>query len=320
MRASTKETFEIIGSFAADVMCNQHFQMARSRVDSGKHPSVTEAYLEIVRQYGYSITKKHEVYQGFVKNLQEYYNKCLKYAATMTQFEDRIISEFVPPDYFSQFTWNDKDRLMNRMITTTMAELCQFCQQGDIVKLIIDKRSRDTGIVVKKRAIDALARQREEYYNEFANQIVRQANGGGVDHDVHNKLVEKWKTETRARIDLEAKVEKLTKMVKVLDRENQDLRQENDQIRAEFSRSRAQSQSQSIPPAPEPTPTPAATSAGKSGKKPPQPVTAASFTPAPPGDDASSDDSDSEDAGAADDGAGDADAADAAETNLFWSG
>jgi len=234
--ASTRETFEWVGAYIVDTLCNHHYELARQHHSEGRAHTVTAAYVDLLRRFAHSITKQQKVYQSFVVNLLRAYNRLSRHEYTVSAFENRVLSQFIPPEYYSQFTNADKEKALMQILTTTVSELCVFACGDRTIRSIIDDRDKNTVIILQDQVNTSLERQRAEFYNKFAAQIVRNAAGGGVDHEVYNRLLAEFKEEKKKRIVADKERDKLTRMVTALDDEVTQLRRENEQIRAEIGR------------------------------------------------------------------------------------
>lgn len=233
---AARETFEWIGAYIVDTLCNHHYELARQRHAEGRAHTITAAYVDVLRQFAYSLTKQQKVYQSFVVNLLRAYNKLSRHEYTVSAFENRVLAQFIPQEYYSQFTNADKEKALMQILTTTVSELCVFACSDKTLRSIIDDRDKNTVIILQDQVNTSLERQRSEFYNKFAAQIVRNAAGGGVDHEVYNRLLAEFKEEKKKRIVADKQCDKLTRMVTALDNEVTQLRRENEQIRAEIGR------------------------------------------------------------------------------------
>jgi regulator of replication initiation timing len=246
----TLEVFELVGSYIVDTICNYHYEIAAQQHRDGhdrrgeRVHTVTEAYGNILRSYAFKVTKNRDVYQNFVSQLRNSFNKYSKFEYTFAKFEERILSQFIPPEYLAQFNNAEREKTLCKILTTAVGEICAFAQRREMLVNIIDKRtgvdSHTTVRLLQDFVNESFSRQREEFYAKFAAQIVKRASGGGVDHEIYGKLLNEFRAEKKKRIELDTQVEKLTKMVKILNTENEQYRRENEQIRAEIGAKSAQ--------------------------------------------------------------------------------
>lgn len=236
-------TFDIIGSYFVDIFYNDLYLKARDRVKEGRYSSITEAYKANVVNYMHGIKKK-EPYMQVCRLLHEYYQRVTVYSTlTFGDFEVRILSQFIPPEYFNLFTEGDKDSNLCAIITRTVQEFGERVLAPEGLRRIIDDHSNQKNVeLLQDIIVDILKIQREEYYVQFAKKINQRS--GKVSEEIVVTLKAKIVEETRKRCTAEQDRDRALNIIKQLVQKISDL--ENDIIRMKTSTAPVTSTSHSL--------------------------------------------------------------------------
>jgi hypothetical protein len=207
--------FDIVGSFFVDTFYNDLYLKAKDAFAKGRAQSLTDAYRGYITQYVKTISAVTEAYMKVVKNLHEYYQKSMSYPSTLSDFIDSMVSKFIPPLYYRDFTPNNKDRTLHEIIIKTTNLLGTSVTTTDMMQRIIDDHRNPGNVnMLQDMILDIFLMQREEYYSKFTKEIVNE--NDKVPMDVYNKMKSALKDEMKKRTDCEIERDKLIGIVNKL--------------------------------------------------------------------------------------------------------
>lgn len=196
--------FDTIGSFFIDVVYNSLYLKAKDAVREGTAKSITDAYRANVMNYMRGIQKEH-LYKTVVKNLFKYYQDINSYGTIVfADFENKVVSCFIPPEYYSDFSDRIKDQSLQEIIIKTVNQLGELVLSREVLKRIIDSHQDVSNIgYLQDKIVDIFIIQREDYYASFAAQLNKKNTKQTVDVGVVKKLKEHTKEEIRRRCKAE---------------------------------------------------------------------------------------------------------------------
>ena len=183
--------FDTIGTYFVDVFYNNHYFMAKDLVESGKSASITQAYQTAVISYMNGIKKHEHLCAKVVKGLHGFYIKSNHgvLSSLFADFEDRVLSQFIPPEYYMYFPGTRKDQTFQQIIIKAVNEFGAMMVESKYLSMVIDNRGKENLPILQDRIIDIFIMQREEYYAKFADQISkRNGNSDLVDKAIVDKL------------------------------------------------------------------------------------------------------------------------------------
>lgn len=210
--------FDTIGSYFIDVFYNNHYLMAKGSVSDGRATSITDAYRANVLKYMNGIAARPDLYMTVVKKLHEYYQRTSGFGSIVfSDFEDKMLSQFIPPDYYKDFSEKHKDQTLREIIVKTVNELGEIVVGRDMLKRIIDDHMNKMNVTyLQDRIVEIFIIQREDYYERFAKEISKKNGNDKVDKDVVNKLKQIFIEEKKKRLDLEDDKERAVNMISQL--------------------------------------------------------------------------------------------------------
>ncbi len=178
---STLHIFDTIAAYFLDIFYNHLYDRARQLVDSGRSQSITDAYRAAVSAYMSGIKSGREHYADTIKKLHNYYQQINNCALTLGDFEDKVLSKFIPKEFYRDFASVQKDAALRAIIIRTVTETAEILIGEKMLGRIIDYHgNRDDVIDLQDRLLHILMFQNEEYYAKFTKQIVDAgAIGGG---------------------------------------------------------------------------------------------------------------------------------------------
>ncbi len=208
-------TFDIVGSYILDVFYNDLYIKANDRVKEGRYASLTEAYKANIVNYMHGIKRK-ELYMQVCRSLHEYYQRVTVYSTlTFSDFENKILEQFIPPEYFRDFTEKDKDANLCAIITRTVQEFAEHTLEPESLRRIIDDHKNQQNIpLFQDIIVDILKMKREEYYLQFVKKINQRS--GKISEEVVKAMKEKIVDETRKRCSAEQDKDRALGIIKQL--------------------------------------------------------------------------------------------------------
>lgn len=209
--------FDTVGTFFIDQFYNSLYLKAREHVNHGKADSLTDAYYEAVSGYANGI-RIPKFFKMTIMKLPEYYRKASRFdTITFPQFEDKMLSSFIPPEYYRDFTSSQKDQTLFEIIVKTVQELAKIMLRSDSLRLIIDDHQNPNNIpIFQDQIVDVFILQREDYYAKFAAQINKKDVDSVVSVGVLKKLKDYVEAEIKRRVATEDELTRALQMIKGL--------------------------------------------------------------------------------------------------------
>lgn len=208
--------YDVIGSYFVDQFYNHLYIMAKKAAEIGHTPNITDGYRANVLRYHHGICSNVSYYKQAVTGLHEYYQT---YAGqgitTIADFEDQILTQFIPEEFYDSFTDADRNTALREIIVCIATTLCESVISRDILPKIIDNHSNTSNVTqLQQLVVSALCTRRDDYFVKFAKQVTRAAGGhNNVDIDTFNALKTEFINEKRARCDAESTAKKLQQML-----------------------------------------------------------------------------------------------------------
>jgi hypothetical protein len=176
--------FEAIGSYFVDIFYNGHYQLAVERVESGVAKSETDAYRAIIMSYMDGVGSRPDAYALVIGKLHSYYREACGFRSiSFADFEDKLLSQMIPPDFYKSFTEANKDNALRGVINTVVQRFGEFAVSKDALAKVIDRHSAHEINVpyMQSKILNILFAQRDEYYVKFAKVISKRSGGRNVD-------------------------------------------------------------------------------------------------------------------------------------------
>lgn len=213
---STISVFDVIGSFFVDVFYNGHYLLSREMVKSGCAQSITDAYRSTIINYMSGITTRKDLYMKVVKELHKYYQKSSGAGITVfSEFENRILMQFIPPEFYRDFTEKHKDNTLHEIIVKTTNEFGNIILCREIFGKIIDDHKNTANVsYLQDRIVDIFIYQREDYYARFAEEISKKNTGGGkISKKLFDQLKKEFVNEKKRRCEAESDRDRAVGMI-----------------------------------------------------------------------------------------------------------
>ena len=166
----TLKTFSFISAYFIELFYNDLYTQAERYFRNKQTTTITDGYLASLDAFLQSINQYDgdlftELVHGIHKKFQDYGFKGLSYPNCI----DRIIKEFVPQDYWSQLSFDDKSKLLGTIITNSTNTMIRDIISNRIPDVIDNHGEEENGNIWQDAFIDILIFEREKLYHEFIN-------------------------------------------------------------------------------------------------------------------------------------------------------
>jgi len=196
--------FDNIGSFFVDKYYNFHYLFSRDLSKNNAMTSITDVYRSTVINYINGIKNRPDLYLTVIKDLHEYYQKSIGCVIICSDFEDRIVSQFIPEEYYRDFTSTHKDNALKDIIVNIVTELTKEVLSKKTFRKIIDDHMNIANVeLLQDRVVDICITQRENYISKFIKKVAYGDTSRNIDRSVFNNLRKIYIEEKKKRIDIE---------------------------------------------------------------------------------------------------------------------
>lgn len=165
--------FEIIAAYFCDTIFNHIFHSAKTNVSNGA--SLTDEYIKRVHAYVIGVKTDRKCYGEIVKGVHNYFIGTTRFTTlSFADFVDRIIGVCVPPEYFSQFSPQDKDELLSSVLCDLVSNLTAFSTKPDMLRRIIDNHTSTPEVTIRMlqdAAVHTLTTKRIALHNKFLHKV-----------------------------------------------------------------------------------------------------------------------------------------------------
>lgn len=240
--------FDHVGTFFVDIFYNSLYRQAEGVVLAGRAASITDAYRSMVINYMNGITQREDLYMKVVRQLHECYQKSSGFSAMVfSEFEDKVISCFIPPEYYRDFTGRHKDKTLHEVVVKSANDMGEFILRKDILRRVIDDRRNEANIpLFQDKMLDIFVTQREDYYARFVEQINKNNGNDKVSKKVLDKLKEAFVEEKKKCCELESERDRAVSMISQLVAKISQLENEIKTLREQKQRAETPKPTQSL--------------------------------------------------------------------------
>lgn len=190
----TLSVFEITGAYFANIFYNHLYIKAKDRhnISSRSGYSLTDEYKAAVSAYKHGITKDKKSYEQTVKDLLQYYRTVTKFiTASMNDFIETILQQFIPEEHYVTLNDNEKFFFMNKILSTIVTNAASDMVSMKYLELIIDLRHEDNSIsMCKDRIVEIQCLERDNMFSKFIKQEIGASNGKKSRSKQHKELLE----------------------------------------------------------------------------------------------------------------------------------
>lgn len=164
---------EILSAHFVDIYYNHVYNSAQ--MQQPPEGSLTDEYVRQIRAYILGIKSDKYNYQNVVKLLHAYFQTMTRFKTlTFTDFVERIVQNFIPPEYYDLYKTEEKDEILGSIVTDLISELGVFVTTPAMLRRVIDQHNQMYKVsirILQDRGIWILLNKREEIRNRFLRRV-----------------------------------------------------------------------------------------------------------------------------------------------------
>ena len=173
--ARLRSILEILGSYFVDVYYN-HIYISAKNADK----NLTEDYVRQVKAFIRGVKTDQKAYSSVIQNLHKYSQRVTRRETmSFAEFVDRVVSCFVPEEYFNKFTSAQKDEVLGNIVTDLVATLGAHCVEPDALRRVIDNHDVSPMASInlfKIQAREILQTKRAMIIHSFVSEVAEVKN------------------------------------------------------------------------------------------------------------------------------------------------
>lgn len=229
--------FDHIGSFFVDTFYNSLYLKACDAVKMGQAKSITDAYRSNVLRYVYGITHRTDLYMTVVKKLHEYYQKCSGGSVIIfSDFEDKVLSQFIPLEFYKDFTEKNKDEALHRIIINSVNDFGMIVLgRVMLARIIDDHKNPDNVHTLQDRMVDIFIARREDYYERFVKEVYNKGAKNQISMELFNKIKLELTNEKKKTHELKNDNKRALSMISQLAEKIKNLTKENEYLKQSYT-------------------------------------------------------------------------------------
>ena len=197
--------FEVIASYFVDCYFNHVWHGARTHVSAGR--SLTDEYTSRIQAFVTGTKNDPRCYSEVIQGVHSFFIGTTRFTTlSFAEFVDRIVGICVPPEYFRQFSAQDKDELLSSVICDLVANLAAGTTKPDMLRRIIDEHSKTPEVTIRMMqdiAVGALITKRAALHNKFLHKMGQARDA--VPLDVVEDMKKALRRLVREKTDAEAR-------------------------------------------------------------------------------------------------------------------
>jgi hypothetical protein len=197
--------FEVIASYFVDCYFNHVWHGARTHVSAGR--SLTDEYTSRIQAFVTGTKNDPRCYSEVIQGVHNFFIGTTRFTTlSFAEFVDRIVGVCVPPEYFRQFSAQDKDELLSSVICDLVANLAAGTTKPDMLRRIIDEHSKTPDVTIRMMqdiAVGALITKRSALHNKFLHKMGQARDA--VPLDVVEDMKKALRRLVREKTDAEAR-------------------------------------------------------------------------------------------------------------------
>jgi hypothetical protein len=164
---------EIVGSHFVDIFFNHVWASAHTNLKSGT--SITDEYTRRVKAYILGVKTDERCYRDIVTRLHEYFRATTRYTTlSFSDFVERIISQFIPLEYYDLLNAAEKDETLGSVIADLISGLGTYVTRPDMLRRIIDEHDLQPKVTIRMiqdQGVTVLLAKRSVIHNNFLRKI-----------------------------------------------------------------------------------------------------------------------------------------------------
>lgn len=206
---------DTIGAYLTYTVYNSLYSAARKSVDNGKDKTITDAYRKKLKTFIIGMSQSVTGYKEILKSFLAYYQRKIDATVTMREFEDNILSQFIPTDYYADFNSKQRDTTMRDIFIKSTESFFTVILKKHVSKIIDDHKNRENVTMLQEQILSILLSIRETYYDKFAGAINNKAGSKtvGVPHAIVEKLQSELLDARKLSMDLTTERDRVVNML-----------------------------------------------------------------------------------------------------------
>lgn len=157
------EVLSIMASYVVDEYYINVYDTAKQSIQGDL--SLTDIYIDKIRSYIICIKTYIECYKYVIKELYGSFLKTPRFRTlTFPGFIDKIVSQFIPNEYFTVLSAEQKDEMLSSIICDLFSTMGSVVTSPDILRKIIDQHDTDKryiNTIMYQEALNILNTKRE---------------------------------------------------------------------------------------------------------------------------------------------------------------
>jgi hypothetical protein len=165
--------FEILASYATETVYHHIYHSAETRRASGS--SITDEYVRHIQAYVVGVKNDEQCYGDVIQGIHKFFTATTRFTTlSFAEFVDRVVGVCVPPEYFSQFSSQDKDEILSSAVCDMISSLTAYATSPAMLPRIIDSRHSGAAVTIRMlqdAAVNALVSKRAALHNSFLKKM-----------------------------------------------------------------------------------------------------------------------------------------------------
>lgn len=139
---------EVVGSHFVDIYFNHVYNSSQTKLKAGG--SLTDEYTRQIRAYITGVKTDEQLYRTVIQGLHRYFQNATRFSAlSFTDFVERIVSQFIPPEYYGQFKTQEKDETLGSIVADLVSGLGVYISSSDMLRRVIDEHNLNTNVTIR---------------------------------------------------------------------------------------------------------------------------------------------------------------------------
>lgn len=164
---------EILVSYFVDIYYNHVYSSAVKKVETAS--SLTDEYIRQVKAYVMGVKTDEVCYKKVIHNLHVYFQETTRHSIMpFADFVDKIVQQFIPPEYYDLLKLNEKDETLGSIIVDLVSGLGVYITTPKTLVRIIDEHElnpRVTIRMIQNNGVALLLTKRGTIHNHFLQKI-----------------------------------------------------------------------------------------------------------------------------------------------------
>lgn len=209
----TLDICELIGCYFVDTFFNALYSSAKSEASKNSTTTTQEYKLAII-SYTNAVNSDGRYYSQTIHSLLNWYRvNSNQMIASLEEFENKVVGEFVPKLFYIEMSKKEKDIILSEIITKAVNELGAFIAKPQHIKLVIDKRRDPESVRYIQNEMHTIMLTRHDI---IQGKFIERNKSKKVDAHYVDKLKEALKKQLREKLQYKEESERAKKIAEKL--------------------------------------------------------------------------------------------------------